>query len=175
VYNARSDFAPYRILVSVSKARAYITLLVALAVVLIAAYALLSRTSVLPSQPVGKTDTLQPKPPSPETLAYLAQSKGFQYLVSYTDRGFEPRRLTVKKGETVRFTNNSSEDLWVAAGGEKLYPRDANGCGSSALDSCRPIGQGEFWEFTFESNGTWMFNNSIDKEKAGTIITVQSK
>ncbi|MDO8576016.1 MAG: hypothetical protein Q7R90_01745, partial [bacterium] len=102
-----------------------------------------------------------------------AQSKGFQYLVSYTDRGFEPTRLTVKQGETVRFTNNSSEGLWVAAGGEKLYPGVVNGCGSSALDSCRPIGQGEFWEFTFDAAGTWMFSNNIDKEKSGTVISVQ--
>ncbi|MDO8576493.1 MAG: hypothetical protein Q7R90_04205 [bacterium] len=158
-----------------SKQRAYITLLVALAVVLIAVYALLSRVSPPASQPSSNSTTSQPRSPSPEVMAYLAQSKGFQYLVSYTDRGFEPTRLTVKQGETVRFTNNSSEDLWVAAGGEKVYPGVVNGCGSSALDSCRPIGRGEFWEFTFDVAGTWMFSNNIDKEKSGTIITVQSK
>lgn len=175
MYNICDGPAPRRILVSVSKERAHITLLIALVVVLIAVYALLSRVSPPASQPSSNSTTSQPRPPSPEVMAYLAQSKGFQYLVSYTDRGFEPTKLTVKKGETVRFTNNSSEGLWVAASGQKVYPGVMNGCGSSALDSCRPIGQGEFWEFTFDAAGTWAFTNNIDKEKSGTVITVQSK
>ena len=113
-----------------------------------------------------------PPPPSAEVLAVLAKSNGFQFLISYTDRGFEPAELSVKKGETVRFTNNSSESLWVAARGDTLYPPEADGCGSSALDSCASLSPGAFWEFTFARVGVWNYQNSLDAEKYG-IVRVQ--
>src|SRR3989344_7991115 len=46
--------------------------------------------------------------PVPTPADYVTAQKGFQYLVSYSDDGFIPSVLTVKKGETHRFTNNSS-------------------------------------------------------------------
>lgn len=52
--------------------------------------------------------------PSPEVIAMVYASKGFQYLVSYTDTGFEPKDFTINKGETVRFGNNSSHDMWIS-------------------------------------------------------------
>lgn len=117
------------------------------------------------------TDTSAPiSPPSLEVMAYLAQSKGFQYLVSYTERGFEPATLAIQKGETVRFTNNSNEGMWVAATGDKLYPSVVNGCGSSALDTCKALQSGEFWEFTFGVAGTWGYQNNADISTTGAII-----
>jgi len=103
----------------------------------------------------------------------LAASHGFQYLVSYTDRGFEPAALVVKKGETVRFINNSDELLWVAATGTSgaVYPKgDSAPCGQSAFDSCAAIKRGEFWEFTFNDSGTWSYQNNTDTKMTGTVI-----
>jgi plastocyanin len=112
---------------------------------------------------------------TPAVQAQLAASHGFQYLVSYTGRGFEPATLTIKKGETVRFTNNSDEDLWVAATGAsgKVYPAASNNeCGQSAFDSCVSISRGGFWEFTFTRTGTWSYQNNRDT-KMTAIITVK--
>ncbi|MBI5458076.1 hypothetical protein HY971_05130 [Candidatus Kaiserbacteria bacterium] len=106
---------------------------------------------------------------STSTRERLAGSHGFQALVSYTDNGFEPAKLTVKKGETIRFTNNSSRDIWVAASGNPLYPSVENGCGSSAFDSCAPFAPMDFWEFTFEQKGQWHVVNNLDKEKSALI------
>jgi plastocyanin len=128
-----------------------------------------SLRTTAPATPAGGVHT---QPPSPEVMAYLAASKGFQYLVSYTGRGFEPATLTVKKGETVRFTNNSSEGLWVAATGSSgaVYPAGTgNECGQSAFDSCKVLKSGEFWEFTFTTAGTWGYKNNSDTKMTGTI------
>lgn len=114
-----------------------------------------------------------PPPPPPMTASdTIAAQQGnvFQLLVSYTDTGFEPRTATIKAGDTVRFTNNSSGQLWVAASGDTLYPSVQNGCGSSALDSCQALTPGEFWEFTFTQAGTWEFDNNLNKSDAGTLI-----
>ena len=105
---------------------------------------------------------------SSTTEARLKASKGFQALVSYTDTGFEPTELTIKEGETIRFTNNSSDKLWVAASGKTIYPA-GGGCASSAFDSCAAFEPMDYWEFTFSQSGEWDFVNNIDKTKGGVV------
>ena len=92
-------------------------------------------------------------------------------LVSYTDRGFEPSNTTIKSGETIRFTNNSSHDLWIAANGTSanpIYPGTSN-CGASALDTCKSLKPGDFWEFTFTQAGTWGYQNNLQKNDMATV------
>lgn len=100
----------------------------------------------------------------------LEESKGFQALVSYTERGFEPHTLSVKRGETVRFINNSAQiqDLWVASHGSP-YPSSHDSCGQSAFDSCISLRPLEFWEFTFTETGEWKYVNNLHKDFSGVI------
>ena len=105
---------------------------------------------------------------SASTKDKLAESRGFQALVSYTDNGFEPASISIKAGETVRFTNNSSHDVWITTSGG-LYPAARNGCGPSALDSCAPFAPQDFWEFTFDAAGEWGYVNATDKTKTGVV------
>ena len=92
--------------------------------------------------------------------------------VSYTDNGFEPANVTITQGQTVRFTNNSSHDVWIAADGinAQIYPRTREVCGSSDLDSCAPFAPQDFWEFTFNVKGEWHVVNNVDKTKGGVVI-----
>lgn len=119
-------------------------------------------------------NTTEVPPLTPTMKAVLEKSKGFQALVSYTDRGFEPADVTLQKGEAVRFTNNSQGDLWVAATGTSgsVYPSSGNECGQSAFDSCLSLKPNEFWEFTFDVAGTWSYADNLHKDKTG-IIRVQ--
>ena len=113
-----------------------------------------------------------PIPPYTEEIAAaLAKSDGFEMFVSYTERGFEPMSTTIKKGDTVRFTNNSSRKLWIAAsseGGAKLYPGTSE-CGASAFGTCEPLEPQEFWEFTLTESGSWKYYNSLNKSDTATI------
>jgi plastocyanin len=112
-----------------------------------------------------------PRPaPSAAVLTQLATAPAFQYLVSYTGNGFAPRTVSIKNGETIRFTNNSSADLWIIATGTPLYPSIQNGCGSSAFDSCQPVSPGGFWELTFNAKGTWKYNNTLKQSDAATVV-----
>ena len=146
-----------------------------IAVLLVCAY-LLSRahtTLIPPTSGSAKMGMAVIPPLTPGVQAQLAASHGFQALVSYTDRGFEPAKLTVKKGDTVRFTNNSGEDLWVASVGTAsgtVYPAGTGDqCGQSAFDSCRVIGRGEFWEFAFAEAGTWSYRNNTDTKMTAVV------
>jgi plastocyanin len=127
-------------------------------------------------QPVDKAGVRIPPPrPEPTEADLVANQnpKGFQLLVSYVNSGFEPHEASIKVGDTVRFTNNSTHDLWVAAsgaGGSPLYPGVDNGCGSSQLDTCKALKPGEYWEFTFAAPGSWSFSNNLDKAKTGDLV-----
>lgn len=123
-----------------------------------------------PAAPIAAADT-STGALSPQAAAALAKSNGFQYLISYTDNGFEPIALDVKKGETVRFTNNSQGGLWVASQalpGATVYPGQSD-CGASVLDTCMVLKRGDFWEFTFDAAGTWSYKNNSDSAKTGTV------
>ena len=112
-----------------------------------------------------------PGPPSPEVVAILEKSRGFEVLISYEDNGFWPKEATIRRGESVRFFNASSQDVWIAAVGAEtspVYP-GASECGGSAFDTCKPLGSREFWEFTFENTGEWAFHNNLDKGKSGVV------
>ena len=108
---------------------------------------------------------------SEQTKKKLAASTGFQFLLSYTDSGFEPKEIKIKPGETVRFVNNSSRDLWIAtlATNGKIYPHTKGICGSSDLDSCQPFPPQDFWEFTFDVVGEWGVVNNLDKTRTSLV------
>ncbi len=126
-----------------------------------------------PQNPAPTTSQTRqtPAPPSAQVLQQLAQNPTFQYLISYTDKGFQPNVLKIKEGQTVRFTNNSTQSLWVASIGSassQIYPGTST-CGGSTFDSCETLKPGDFWEFTFTTPGTWSFQNNVDKTYGGTI------
>lgn len=106
------------------------------------------------------------------TEAKLNKDPVFHALAAYTDRGFEPSMITIKRGETVRFTNNSSHDVWIASSGAnvQIYPRTQEVCGSSDLDSCEPFAPQDFWQFRFDIAGEWEVVNNLDKSKSAKVI-----
>jgi|GEM_PF-373344 plastocyanin len=133
------------------------------------------QTSNNPISPLGiRVPPPRPAPTSSDTIA-AQNGDTFQLVVSYVNSGFEPKSATIQKGDTVRFTDNSTGQLWVSAAppasGER-YPGTSTCGGTSALDSCGALQPGRYWEFTFTQTGAWQFVNSFDKSKSGT-ITVQ--
>ncbi len=85
--------------------------------------------------------------PAPTPRDYVTAQKGFQYLVSYTSQGFSPATLSVKKGETVRFTNNSDNLLRLS------------------LESAQvtSLNHAEYYEYTFANAGTFVYSDSTNK------------
>ncbi len=78
------------------------------------------------------------------------------WTISYSNTGFSPKTLTIKKGDSVRFVNNSDIDLWI----------DSD---TSLLDSNRPLISGEMFSYTFSTSGNWDFFNKSKTSSTGTI------
>ena len=84
-----------------------------------------------------------------------------------TETGYEPSDVTIKKGDIVRFTNESSEYHWPAS---DLHPTHGV---YPAFDPLKPIAQGESWQFQFDQVGTWNFHDHIRANKTGTIMVTE--
>ena len=102
------------------------------------------------------------------------EEESFAALVTYTNSGFTPKTVTVQKGETVRFLDDSVQGMWVGSDNHPthtLYPEDtASDCLGSAFDQCERSSQGEFWEFTFNSVGSWDYHNHVRSSHRGTVV-----
>ncbi len=95
-----------------------------------------------------------------------------QNVVTFTDNGFIPSTLTVAKGTTVVFVNNSAAALRVSSDPHPLhngYPT-TGGCVASTFDSCSNIQPGGRWSFKFDTVGTWGYHDHLNPVLKGTIV-----
>jgi len=80
-----------------------------------------------------------------------------------TNEGYEPKEVTINKGDVVRFLNESDEYHWPAS---DLHPTHAL---YSEFDPLRPIAPGEEWKFRFDQIGEWRYHDHIRANKVGKI------
>lgn len=92
--------------------------------------------------------------------------------IIYSDAGFSPDPITIKKGSTVIFKNNSSANMWSASAmhpTHTVYPT-TGGCIGSTFDACKGIVSGEVWSFKFDIAGSWKYHNHLNPSHFGSII-----
>lgn len=156
-----------------------IIVVVALAVIGLGGYFLLKDRGATVLAPV----LISPSPtsPSPTVLAPIIQktpSSG-QNIITYTDTGgYSPPLLTIKKGETVIFKNQSSRTMWPASAahpnhtvynGTSLGQHCPDSSGS-AFDACRQFSPGQTWSFKFDKTGTWRYHDHLNPGSIGTVV-----
>lgn len=94
--------------------------------------------------------------------------------ISYTNEGYSPSEVDIKVGDTVRFSNDSSDqETWPASAvhpTHSIYPeKNEDDCLGSSFDACRGLKPGESWEFTFNEIGEWRFHDHIHASKTGVV------
>lgn len=96
-----------------------------------------------------------------------------EVTVTYTDAGFSPATVTINKGQTVRWVNQSGGPMWVATAlhpTHEVYPgSDIDKCGSGAdiFDQCANT---DSYVFTFNEIGEWGYHNHVQAGKFGKVI-----
>lgn len=101
-------------------------------------------------------------------------------VVTLTDDGFSPSSVTVARGETVRFINDSSRGMWVGVDehpthteydGTSTREHCTNGMNTgTSFDQCTSVEKGVFWDFTFTKSGTFDFHNHVGASNTGTVV-----
>lgn len=119
------------------------------------------------------TTRLQKKTTAPQSGATVKLGS----VVTYTSDGFSPSRVTINKGESVHFINQSDRKLWVASDvhpTHAAYPeRDLSNCLGSSFDQCKAVGTGESWDFTFDAPGEWDYHNHMRARDVGTVVVAE--
>lgn len=112
-----------------------------------------------------------PSQESTQTEAPTAPAAPESAVIRATADGFVPAALTVKKGTTVIFQNESGDDVWPASA---MHPTHAayptvGGCIGSTFDACRGLKIGEVWSFAFDVSGTWRYHDHLYPKHFGSI------
>lgn len=84
-----------------------------------------------------------------------------------TSEGYEPKEVSVKKGDIVLWRNETDEYHWPAS---DLHPTHAI---YSEFDPLTPVGPSEEWAFEFTEVGEWRYHDHIRANKVGTVTVVE--
>jgi len=99
---------------------------------------------------------------STETPANASEAAVMQTIV-YTNSGFTPGTITVKAGEQIKVTNNSSSDLDFAS---DLHPTHTK----QPELNIGVIAPGESKNFNISKTGSWDYHNHDNASHTGTIV-----
>ncbi len=110
----------------------------------------------------GQPQTVQTEPvvQTPQPSAPVVEKTE----VDYTDSGFSPASVTIKKGQTVNFVNKSSSQMYVAS---NPHPIHTDYPGFDELSA------GDSYSFTFDKVGTWGYHNHINPAQKGSVVVTE--
>ena len=92
-------------------------------------------------------------------------------IIRYNGVGYEPSSVTIKKGASVTFVNDSDAETWPASAMHPThagYP-ETGGCLGSTFDACRGLKKGESWDFTFDFAGKWGYHDHLHARQFGSV------
>ena len=95
--------------------------------------------------------------------------------VIYGPNGFSPSTITILKGDTVIFTNQGGNKMWVAS---DAHPTHEGYNGTTKNQHCPDTVGAAFdqcsvsttYSFTFQKAGTWSYHNHVTASDGGTIF-----
>lgn len=132
--------------------------------------------------PIGDAPATEEEPSADIDDAMMDdESTDSSNIITYADSGYSPKEITIKKGDTVVFKNESSRTLWPASAVhpahtaypgssiQKCFDGDTEN-DSSIFDACRDLGAGEEWSFTFNEVGSWGYHNHRRFSDTGKVI-----
>lgn len=136
-----------------------IILVIVLLVLVAGGYYLWGRGNEAPSPSTSPTASpIASVTPTPSTKASQ------EVLISYTDSGYSPSTVTVKKGNKVTFINNSSGLMWPASSSHPTHDV------LPEFDALKGIAVGHKYSFTFSKEGTWKFHNHLKPQFVGQVV-----
>lgn len=106
-----------------------------------------------------------PTVPEPSMTPAVPASQSVR--VAYTNAGFSPRSIAVKRGTAVIFLNESDDALWIGSDPHPLHEW------LPGFDSRAGFQMGESYTFVFVKAGSWGYHNHVNPGEAGMIIVTE--
>lgn len=101
-----------------------------------------------------------------ETDANSTGSTAEMATITFTNDGFSPSTLTVKKGTKVTVVNNSNDPVQFSSDDHPTHREDPE----INMETLQP---GESGSFTVSTVGTHGFHDHIDDSKTGTLVVTE--
>src|SRR6185437_255902 len=127
----------------------------------------MTKSSTANQSTTQPTEAMQPTSQATEGIQLTGTGAMSSNTVSYTEDGFVPSTVTIKKGETVTWTNKDSDDLWVAS---NPHPTHTDYPG---FDELQGISTGKTYSFTFTKVGHWGYHNHLNPSQTGTVVVTE--
>lgn len=102
-------------------------------------------------------------------IAHFGLRKEKTHLVELGIGGFYPTELTIKKGDSVKFTTKTGEEFWPAT---DIHPTHSI---YSEFDQKQPISSNSTWTFKFTKEGRWAYHDHLTPTFKGLIIVSDGK
>ena len=105
-------------------------------------------------------------------LVAVAGPEQTKWEVEIFDTEYRPKSLTIRKGETVTWTNKGTRANWPASDNHPthgVYPSATKGCIGSAFDACMGLKTGESFTFQFDRTGVWEYHDHLAPGLVGTV------
>lgn len=106
----------------------------------------------------------QQSPPQNQSSSSAKTDEAVSHRVEYTNQGFSPHSITIKKGETVTWVNKSGDSMWVAS---NPHPTHTDYPG---FDELQGVPNGGTYSFTFEKIGNWGYHNHLEPSNQGIVV-----
>ena len=100
-----------------------------------------------------------------ETQLFLESQA--DHTIELRDNGYDPKDITVQKGEVVKFTTTRDKHFWPASNlhpSHRAYPE---------FDPKEPIKATDNWTFRFDRVGEWRYHDHLSPYFAGKIKVVE--
>lgn len=88
-------------------------------------------------------------------------------IITLTEEGFNPEKISIKQGDTVQFKTTRGTYFWPAS---NLHPTHEL---YAAFDPQEPIAPEDTWNFTFDELGQWQFHDHLAPYYTGTITVTE--
>lgn len=144
---------------------------------------LFTRNKDMPTDNASKTEETEnttskvPAVIDDTTVEETAATDSQSVVITHTNNGYTEKEITIKKGQTVTFLNESDRASWPASAyhpTHTVYPEKTNNdCLGSSFDACRGLEKGESWSFTFNKVGTWGFHDHLNASQTGKVVVTE--
>ena len=132
------------------------------------------------SAPGAMVPTMVPSPGTAPIGTTAINPQSQNVTITYTDAGFSPNSISIPRGATVTWVNQSSRSMWVATNPHPSHTgydqtsrsqHCATGyTGAKTPDECKSDAKGASYSFTFDKTGQWGYHNHVLANDSGTII-----
>jgi plastocyanin len=151
--------------------KATIGIIAAISIILLGAWAYMmaqpavDRAAEIPATNSNQT-TPETSPPAEEEGAQPTSETSPVAIITYTDDGFTPSTLTVKKDSAVTVTNKSSKNVMFSSADHPTHQKQPE----LNMQTLKP---GESGTITITKAGTWGYHDHINETMTGTITVTE--